>query len=362
MSGEIPSLPGLLDTYDVLATAASIARVQERDGAVPWTPGSHTDTWNHVEAAMGLLVGGQVDAAQRAYDWCLATQRADGSWPMRVTAGVVDDASGETNMSAYLAVGVWHHWLVRRDEGFVRRCWRAVRRGLDFVVGLQLPFGGIAWARDPAGAVNEEALLAGSSSIFQALTAGIALSELMDEPQPEWELAVGRLGHALRHHRDRFLDKSTFSMDWYYPVLGGAVRGDAARELLDSRWDEFVVPGLGIRCVDTNPWVTGAETCELALSLDAVGDHGRATALLRDMQHLRAEDGGYWTGYVFEDAAIWPEEQTTYTAAAVILAVDALSVTTPGSDIFRGSSLPLAHPEIGLECGCEDATARQRVS
>ncbi len=29
MSGEIPSLPGLLDTYDVLATAASIARVQE---------------------------------------------------------------------------------------------------------------------------------------------------------------------------------------------------------------------------------------------------------------------------------------------------------------------------------------------
>ena len=362
MSVEIPSLPGVLSSYDVAATAASIARAQERDGAIPWTPGAHTDTWNHVESAMALLVGGELDAAHRAYDWCLATQRQDGSWPMRVAAGVVEDASGETNMSAYLAVGVWHHWLVCRDETFLRRCWDGVRLGLDFVVGLQLPFGGIAWSRDAGGAVNEEALVAGSSSIFQALTAGIGLSELMDDPQPEWELAAGRLGHALRHHRDRFLDKSTYSMDWYYPVLGGAVRGDAARELLDSRWDDFVVPGLGIRCVDTNPWVTGAETCELALALDAVGDRDRASALVRDMQHLRADDGGYWTGYVFDDAAIWPVEQTTYTAAAVILAVDALAVTTPGSDLFRGSSLPRHHPAIGLGCGCQDATSPQRVS
>ena len=64
-----------------------------------------------------------------------------------------------------------------------------------------------------------------SSSIYQSLRAGVALAELMDDPQPEWELAGGRLGHALREHRDLFLDKSTFSMDWYYPVLGGAVRG-----------------------------------------------------------------------------------------------------------------------------------------
>ena len=96
---------------------------------------------------------------------------------------------------------------------------------------MQLPFGGIAWSQEwddhgPAR-VNREALLAGSSSIYQSLRAGVALADLMDEPQPEWELAGGRLGHALREHRDLFLDKSTFSMDWYYPVLGGAVRGQA---------------------------------------------------------------------------------------------------------------------------------------
>ena len=62
------------------------------------------------------------------------TQRDDGSWPMKIVAGEVEDHSGETNMSAYLAVGVWHHWLVRRDVDFVRRHWPAVRRALDWVV------------------------------------------------------------------------------------------------------------------------------------------------------------------------------------------------------------------------------------
>ena len=361
MRPEVPSLAGILSAAEVAGTAASIAAMQEPDGAVPWTVGEHTDVWNHVEAAMALLVGGQVEAAERAYAWCLSTQREDGSWPLKFVAGTVEDHSGETNMSAYLAVGIWHHWLVRRDVAFVRRAWPSVRRALDWVVSRQLSFGGIAWSQEWADGrparVNEEALLAGSSSIYQSLRAGVALSELMDEPQPEWELAGGRLGHALREHRDLFLDKSEFSMDWYYPVLGGAVRGAAGRALLETRWDTFVEDGLGIRCVATNPWVTGAETCELAMALDAVGDRDRALQLLADAQHLRMPDGRYWTGYVFPDDVNWPVEHTTYTAAAVVLAVDALGHGTPGSDIMRGATLPAPFGELALECGCPSESA-----
>ncbi len=359
----VPSVPGVLEAADVRLTAASIAAAQEPDGAIPWTVGQHTDVWNHVEAAMGLLVGGEVEAAERAYAWCVATQRRDGSWPMRTVAGVVEDASGETNMSAYLAVGVWHHWLVRHDEGFVRRHWPAVRRGLDWVVSMQLPFGGVAWSQEWSGdrpaRVNEHALLSGSSSIHQSLRAGCALAALVGEPQPAWELAGGRLGHALREHRDLFLDKSEFSMDWYYPVLGGAVRGEAAHSLIKGRWDDFVEPDLGVRCVDTNPWVTGAETCELVLALDAVGHRDAAARLFADMQHLRHDDGGYWTGYVFPDEAVWPQERTTWTAAAVLLAADALGGGTPGADIMRGTTLPdFAEPDLagpGPGCGCDSA-------
>lgn len=357
---RVPYVDGVLTARQVADTARSIASMQEASGAVPWTTGEHVDIWNHVEAAMALLAGGEVGAAERALAWVPTVQRADGSWPMKIVHGVVEDDRGETNMSAYFAVGLWHHWLVRGDRTFVERWWPSVRAGLDWVVSLQTDFGGIAWTP-----VDDLCLLAGNSSIYQSLRAGVALAELLGEPQPEWELAGGRLGHALREHRDLFADKSTYSMDWYYPVLGGAVRGAAAHELLATRWDDFVVEGLGIRCVDTNPWVTGAETCELVLALDAIGDHERALRLLRDMQHLRAEDGGYWTGWVYADPGYpndnpdvyWPVEHTTYTAAAVILAVDALGErfgqATPGSGIMRGSSLAAPFAELALECGCE---------
>jgi hypothetical protein len=364
MLPEVPSVPGVLSSHEVAATAASIAAMQEPSGAIPWTTGEHTDVWNHVEAAMALLVGGEVEASDRAFEWALALQRPDGSWPMKIVAGEVEDASGETNMSAYLAVGVWHGWLVRQDVTFVRRYWPAVRRALDWVVSLQLPFGGIAWSQEYAdgvpGKVNADALVAGSSSIHHALAAGVALADLMGEPQPEWELAGGRLAHALREHRDQFLDKSRWSMDWYYPVLGGAVRGPAAAKLVESLWDTFVVPDLGIKCVSSNPWVTGAETCELVMALDAIGQRDRAARLFADMQHLRSDEGRYWTGYVYPDKVNWPAEHTTYTAAAVILAADQLSGATPGSDIMRGASLP-DFAEIGLECGCSSASSLDRA-
>lgn len=362
MQPELPFVDGVLSAAQVAATARSIARMQEPCGAVPWTTGEHVDVWNHVEAAMALLVGGQVEAAERAYDWVPTMQRPDGSWPMKIVAGEVEDDRSEVNMSAYLAVGVWHHWLVRRDPAFLHRLWPAVRAGLDWVVTQQVAFGGVNWTPS-----EDFCLLAGSSSIYQSLRAGVALAGLLDEPQPEWELAGGRLGHAVREHRDLFADKSTFSMDWYYPVLGGAVAGQDALTLLATRWDDFVVPGLGIRCVDTNPWVTGAETCELAMALDAAGDTDRALRLLADMQHLRGEDAGYWTGWVYDDGTgsganhdvYWPAEHTTYTAAAVILAVDALGEThghaTPGSGIMRGTSLAAPFGELGLECGCPSA-------
>lgn len=356
--------PELLTDEQLVRSGQAIEAVQERDGAIPWTVGGHTDVWNHVEAAMALLVAGRTDAVDRAWQWVRRTQRHDGSWPMKTVGGVVEDASGETNMAAYVAVGVWHHWLVRRDERFVEALWPTVRAALDFASSLQLPFGGIAWAQewraDGPARVNREGLLAGSSSIHHALRAGLTLAELVDDPQPGWELAAGRLGHALREHRDQFLDKSTYSMDWYYPVLGGAVRGEAGRALLDSRWQDFVVPGLGVRCVDTDPWVTGAESCELALALDALGDRETATRLFLDTQRLRNDEGGYWTGYVFPDDVHWPAEHTTFTTAAVLLAYDALAGRTPGSDLVRGAGLVPDPVRLALECGCASADALAR--
>ncbi len=144
---QLPTIDGLLSAQQVADTAAAIAAMQEPCGAIPWTTGEHVDIWNHVEAAMAMLVGGQVEAAERAYAWVPTMQRHDGSWPMKIVDGVAADERGESNMSAYFAVGVWHHWLVRGDLQFVRQYWPSVRAGLDFVTSLQASFGGSAGPR-----------------------------------------------------------------------------------------------------------------------------------------------------------------------------------------------------------------------
>ena len=80
-----------------------------------------------------------------------------------------------------------------------------------------------------------------------------------------------------------------------------------------------MVPGLGVRCVRDEPWVTGAETCELVMALDATGDRDRALAVFGEVQHLRDTDGGYWTGWQYANQAHFPDERSSWTAAAMIL-------------------------------------------
>jgi hypothetical protein len=337
------ALPGLLSAADTAATAATIGAAQLRSGAIPWYPGGHLDPWDHVECAMALAAAGAAPAARRAYRYLAATQRRDGA---------VEDAAAETNQCAYLAVGVWHQFRVTGDGGFVAGIWPAVRRAVDFVVRLQTARGELPWAVGADGRVGEGALLTGCSSTYHSLRAAIALSRLVGDEQPDWELAAGLLGHALADHPEAFLDKARYAMDWYYPVLGGVLRGPAGRRRIAERWAEFVVPGRGVRCVADRPWVTGAETCELALALDALGDPAGAGGLVADMQHLRAEDGSYWTGLVVAEGVRWPAERSTWTAAAMLLAVDALAGASGGSGVFRGDGLPEPLRLPGGACAC----------
>ncbi|MEV4547479.1 prenyltransferase [Nonomuraea wenchangensis] len=339
----------MISRAEVVRTAESIAALQQEDGGVPW-PEGHVDAWNHVECLMAMTVAGLAEPVRRGYAYLARHQRADGSWPMKMMDGAGVELGGETNHAAYVAAGVWHHHLVTGDRAFTEESWPMVKAALDYVAGLQTERGEIVWERDARGRPSSYALLTGCSSIHQGLRCGVLLGDLLGDPQPHWELAADRLAHVLGAHPEAFADKSRFSMDWYYPVLGGAVRGQEAFELLEREWATFVVPGLGIRCVSDQPWVTGAETCELVLALDALGDRERAARLFSDMQHLRHEDGSYWTGWQFVNRKHFPHERSGYTAAAVVLAADALMELSPGSGLFRDVERTATFdPDV---CGC----------
>jgi hypothetical protein len=318
------------------AVTAFIAKVQRENGEIPWSEGGKTDPWDHVESAMGLSTGGRFERAELAYDWLASIQLEDGSFYAAYRNGVPEDRTRDSNFTAYIAVGVFHHYLVTGDRAFIRRLWPTVEAAVDYACTLQAPTGEIYWARNGAGVVDKMALLTGSSSIFLSLKCALALAARLGIARPRWQEALRKLGRAIRNHPARFnLTKSRYSMDWYYPMLCGAMTGEQARKRLDRYWEKFVVPEWGVRCVCDRPWATMAETSELVLTLVAMGDAERAGQVFDWLRDKVYEDGSYWMGVTFPDAVVWPEERTAWTAAAVALAHDALNGLTPASRLFR---------------------------
>jgi hypothetical protein len=339
----------LLSASEVAATAEWIASIQLPSGMIPWFPGGHADPWNHVEAAMALVLAGCRAEAECALGWLRRSQHLDGSWCMYYLAEGVEEPRRDPNVCAYVATGTWWHYLVTGDAGVLDEMWPVVERAIAFVLRLQQPGGEVLWSMEPDGTPGRFALLTGSASIHHSLRCGLAIARSLGHERPEWELAAGRVAHAVAHREDTFEPKDRWAMDWYYPVLSGAVSGSAGRVRLMDRWDRFVMEGVGVRCVSDRPWVTAAETAECVMALDVAGLSEQASLLLSWTSHFRGHDGSYWTGCVHPECVRFPGgERSTYTAAAVVLANHALYGDGPTAGLFRGETLPavLDLPEV----------------
>ncbi len=327
---------GLLTEDQIRHTADAIVEWQLPTGMIPWVPGGHSDPWNHVEAAMALATAGRIDAAERAYDWLVSLQHDDGAWHQYYTEDRVEQDKFDANVIAYIATGVWHHYLVTGDTGFVETLYPTVEKALDWVFELQQPRGEILWARHADGTPWSFALLTGSSSIYHSARCAHALSQLVGRNRHDWLDRIDRLGALIRSQPEgAFAPKNRWAMDWYYPVLSGAVRGQPGLDRLNARRSTFYMEGLGIRCVGDRPWVTTAETSECAIAHLAVGDSQTAHELFATTLALRHESGRYWTGEVHPERVNFPGgEMSTYSSAAVLLANDALSGNGPASKLF----------------------------
>ncbi len=332
----LPHIEGVLSADEVLQSAESIVSLQLDTGMIPWFTDGHCDPWNHVETAMALDVAGLHRHAERAYEWLVDMQRPDGSWwNYYLPDGSVEEAKLDTNVCAYIATGVWHHWLCTWDRGFVDHLWPAVQRALDWVLGMRKSNGTALWARTEHSVPWDYALLTGSSSIQHALHCGYQLSQLIREPRPDWREAAEQMAFIVANHPEAFEPKERWAMDWYYPVLSGAITGEAAKAHLEDKWDVFAMEGKGIRCVSDEPWITASETAEASIAFATSGDLSTATDLLLWTRSHRLDDGSYWTGIVYPTLEQFPFGETSaYTAAAVILAADAITGASPASTVF----------------------------
>jgi hypothetical protein len=320
---------------DLEKTAASIASEQQGDGAIPWFAGGRVDPWNHTEAAMALAVAGENDCARRAFRWLADRQRVDGSW----VAAYAPDGSDlehhiDTNATAYIATGLHLYRVVSADRAFVGELFDAVERALDYVVRHVDERGMLPWSIGPGEAIAPGSLVAASSSVVASLRSGAALSDEMGRPRSVWLGAASKIANAIVTDESAFLDKSAFSMDWYYPVLAGVLNRTGARQRIAERLSRFFIAGHGVRCRSDGDWVTAAESAECAIACARAGFERLARRILACAEALRDEHGAFRTGVVYPDRSEFPDgERTTYSAAATILACDVLA-KGPSARIF----------------------------
>jgi hypothetical protein len=207
---------------------------------------------------------------------------------------------------------------------------------MDYIIGLQAKEGQFFWAKRIDGSIDKVALLTGSSSIYLSLCCAIQTASLLGKSKPKWEIARWRLQGAIRHRPDVFdSTKSRFSMDWYYPILSGALNGKRGHRRIKEGWDTFVREGWGVLCVSDSPWATMAETAELVISLASLRETKMAETVFSWLLEKRYEDGAFWTGITIPDRIIFTEEKTAWTCAAVLLAADILYDLTPASRLFH---------------------------
>ena len=182
------------------------------------------------------------------------------------------------------------------------------------------------------GTEIDDSLLAGNACLVMSIACAEEIADAVGAPRPDWRRARARLARAVKRLPERFdrqgVDRSTFAMDWYYPVLAGVVDAAPAHARIDAKRSQFERDTLGCHCVIGEPWVTVAESCELAMALHRIGLRDEAKRLLALQHQHRDLDGAYWMGFQYAEEIPWPQEKPSWTQAAVILAADLLQQPT----------------------------------
>ena len=315
-----------------------ILKVQMDDGSISWEKDKKLDPWDHIEAAMGLAIGGKEAEARSAFIWLKENQEKDGGWYAEYLNGIPSSERKESNFTAYVATGLWHNYLITKNKSLLEEMFLTLDLAMKFVISLQTGYGDISWAKEKNQTLDDS-LITGCSSIFKSLDCAIPIYNILGRKTKDLIQAKKLLRACLLENTERFdrswESKERYSMDWYYPVMCGVVKGEEAKKRILKRWGAFIVEGMGCKCVEEEPWVTIAESSELVVALASIGENEKALEIFNWLHQWKDEkDNLYWTGYVYSDMKYWPVEKPTWTAGAVLIAADTLFKFTEGSQLF----------------------------
>ena len=317
---------------------------QLKSGVIPSNTDGSFDPWDFIESITALNFIFKQEEAKKSFRWLKENQNEDGSWFSNYSSsGEPIETNKPTHFSSYISVGLLHYYKTFSDLDFLEEMWPSLKKATNFSIKHQTQKGTIPWSIDSKGDIENDYLITASSSILKSLECSSAIEKILNlDLNPDWIMAYELLSNALRHPKGLFdlqKDRSNFSMDSYYPVISGCLNKNEIEGAIQQTLNNFYEDGLGIKCVREEPWITVAETNEFVIALVIGNKKDLAKKILLESTLISDKNNIPYMGWQYKEKIFWPNEKPTWTAAAMLLAADAVFGYTSASDLFLKNQL-----------------------
>ena len=286
---------------------------QSSSGAIFWDEKGKCDPWDHCECLIALAIYEEWEYFWKGVNWFITNLNEDGLIYAEFQNEKPSKLHYESHHAPYIIMPLIQASLIDKEQDYKKILTNEQLLKLENIFEALNDFkdedGYFYWAKDSNG-YSDNSLITASMSIFLSMVA-------KDKSFPKFNIDMWQE----KFNRDG-IDRSRFSMDFYYPYLAGIKNNK--KEFLDLL-DNYYVKGLGVKCVAEEPWVTIAESSECVISALIHDNENIAKQIFNDIQQFQNKDGIFPTGYQYKMEIFWPEENSTWTNAAVIIAAHALS-------------------------------------
>jgi len=310
--------------HNFKSNIAWIKKNQTEDGSIVWDLNGKCDPWDHLECLLALAIFEEEAHFKKGMNWFFANLDDNHLIQSEFKNGKVHKDYYEHHHAIYAAVPLLQYLHMGLDKKYVKEKLNEVAKITEATLAARDQFGCFYWAQDING-MCDNSLITATSSIYLSLKCAIKIFEKFGINTTELKTELKSIRACFHENSERFdrdqVDRSRFSMDYYYPFLSGL---DQDKESFIKGLSLFYVDGLGIKCVIEEPWVTFAESSELIIALCRFGEFDLARKIFMEIDEFKDQDGVLPTGYQYAEKIFWPDERSSWTNAAYVIAADCL--------------------------------------
>ena len=297
-----------------------ILKNQKDNGEILWDDKGKWDFWDHCECLIALSIYEEWEAFRRGLDFCLNMVDQEGLVKSQYINGKISQDYFEAHHAPYIYLPLLQKYYIDNDINYLLKHRSEIHQIYKGTKKFKDADGYYHWALDQNGLLDDT-LVTSSCSLELSRRAYNKICELIqDEEFIDHNIIISNTKLNSNKFDRGGINRSRFSMDSYYPILCDSGTKVDAKKILNK----FYVDGLGIKCVKEEPWVTFAESSECIMALYKVGLKKEATKIFDEVLKHKNSKGYFPTGYQYDLGIYWPEEDSTWTNAAIIMAADCI--------------------------------------